>query len=264
MLGNFVENSMTSRLVSVLIGIIGIIGTIASIVGVSSAPAQAILLVLFILCLVAALILFLTSKFDVSTAFSILKVCNALGIRRIFLCGKQSVSSQMTQRLMAARTIRIISVSGQALIKAHKSELVKALKNNSAIIKVLIAEPDSEFVMDVEITESKSRRGQISPEIFQVEALLLEYLKEARDDNTQQLQCGRIELGHYTTHLRNSITICDDQWAWFTPNLPPKRSIETVSFELNSKPDGLLVDCLIHFDRVWELAQRAKKVRILT
>lgn len=155
-----------------------------------------------------------------------------------------------------------MAVSGQAIIKAHKSELVSALES-SALIRVLVAEPLSQFVKDVEEAESASRRGQISPEIVQIDALLREYLSEAKASGRAKGSIGQIWVGHFTTHLRASILVCDDQWCWYTPNIPPKRAVETVSLELIATPAGLLNDCIFHFDRTWSLMETAQRTREL-
>lgn len=169
----------------------------------------------------------------------------------------------MSKKIAAATELRIMSVSGQAIIKAHKAELVSALRDNAALIRVLVAEPHSQFVKDVEEAESANRRGQVSLEIEQVEALLREYRAEAVASGQVQGRMGSVWMGHFTTHLRASLLVCDDKWCWYTPSLPPKRSVETFSLELVASPSGLLNDCISHFDTVWNLMKAAHRTREL-
>jgi hypothetical protein len=189
--------------------------------------------------------------------------CSSLGIRRVYAKGKQSTESLMSEKIAAASVLRIMAVSGQSLIKGHKEELVAALRDRSAVIQVLVAEPYSQFVDDVEKTESMDRVGQISPEITQTDALLREYLAEARESTKGKKQIGRVLVGNFTTHLRASILVCDDQWCWYKPNIPPKRAVETFSLELIEQPSGLLRDCIIHFERIWKLMEDAGRTREL-
>ena len=162
----------------------------------------------------------------------------------------------MSERIAAARNIRIMAVSAQTVIKGNRDAIVSALRDKAASIQVLLARPNSKFVKDVERVESPTRSGHISNEILQTKALLEEYLIKAKESADSSVNIGTVEVRHYSSHLRASILVCDDQWCWYTPNLPPKRSIETFSLELAPAASGLINDCISHFDRVWDLMGR--------
>jgi hypothetical protein len=250
---------MANRAIESLMGAIGIIGAIASIIALPPGPTRLTFVSLFVLCFAAAAALFISARFDLVASSRILHQCKKLGINRIFGPGQLMSESNMPERLAKAKTIRICIVSGDSLIRTYKTDLVIALQR-AAVIKVLHATHGSQFVSDCEIMESPTRVGHIHATIRQVEALLEEILTEARAGMDNNVQCGRILIGHYTTHLRASLTIADNHWGWYTPNLPPKRAIEMPSFELKATPTGLLTNCLKHFDRVWELVEAADGV----
>jgi hypothetical protein len=201
----------------------------------------------------------LSYTISLASAWSILCSCKSLGIQKIIEKGKSA--QHPSEHIAKARTIKIIAVSAQTLIKQHKQEIVDALCSQNAEVSVLLAQPNSVFVRDVEESESDSRVGQISPEIEQTKNLLLEYLKDAA--SKAKKKTGMVQIGHYGTHLRCSLVLCDDKWGLLTLNLPPKRAVETVSFELTSTPEGLLIDCLNHFNRTWEWAKKMNQVQEL-
>jgi len=66
----------------------------------------------------------------------------------------------------------------------------------------------------------------------------------------------KVEIGYYTTQLRSSLILCDDDWGWLTLNLPPKRAVQSASLELSQANNGLLRDCIDHFERCWEIVEQ--------
>jgi hypothetical protein len=185
---------------------------------------------------------------------------DTLGIQNIHLPGKNK--ERLADQLERADRIRIMSVNAQLFIRSNKQQFVRAIQRG-AQIELLIATAGSEFVRDIEEVESLHRTGQISLEIKQIETLLREYVEDAVETMPKNIT-PKVFLGYFTTHLRSSITICDDTWAMLTLNLPPKRSVETTSFELENRKDGLLNDVIAHFNKAWSLSVKNNRVTRIT
>jgi hypothetical protein len=150
-----------------------------------------------------------------------------------------------------SRIVRIIQTSGIGLTRNLKTAMIAALKHPETKIQVLIARSDGDFIKEVELIESPDRVGFIVPEIASVEGILKEYVHEAKHKYGGQ-EIGKIHLGHFNTHFRSSLLICDDRWCWMTLILPPMRAPESVSFELEQSNSPLIDDCIRHFDEVWK------------
>ncbi|MCJ7457170.1 hypothetical protein MUP07_10610 [Candidatus Bathyarchaeota archaeon] len=241
---------------------IGVLGTLVSILSMNASFLRDVFLLVFSLMALAGVLDWLADAVSLSSSWSILRTCKRLGIKRIH---ETPGGQTMSRHIEKSRIIRIMAVSAQSLIKSHKRAIVTSLRDNSAHVMILLATPRSEFVADLEKSESSSRMGQISPEIEQVERLLSECAQEASAAR-QHGTVGAVDIGHYRTHLRCSLVLCDDSWGWITLNLAPKRAVELVSFELCSMTTGtgLLADCTAHFDRVWSLIQAENGVRRIT
>ena len=233
----------------------GVFGALGALLGLPEGPARTVLLALFLLILAIGAFAFLLSIMPFRSAYNILFSCKRLGIDNIHCRGDRG-GVRMLRHLRQARRIRIMAVSGLLLIRHIKEEIVTALREKGASVQVLVATPDSGFVQDVEQAESPMRQGQISPEIQQIERLLAEYLAEALGGRSPSTVPCSIEIGHYSTHLRCSLILCDDKWGWVTINMAPKRAIELPSFELRGARGGFLEDCLKHFEQTWVLVSQ--------
>jgi len=241
-------------LIPVILAIIGILGTFTSIYVMPDTIERTFFLLIFWLLLCACLFGWLLQKIDIVNAWSNLRQCKQLGICRIYSTSQlESPCTQMAQ----AKNIRIMAVSANALIKQRKNEIISALREHRSFIRVLLAQPNSQFVLDVEESESVHRIGQISPEIDNVKKLLSEYVEEAATGKRIE-EIGEIKIGYYSTSLRSSLILCDDSWGWVTLNLPPKRAVQSASLELFHVDGGLLNDCIKHFDRCWEIVEQRK------
>jgi hypothetical protein len=118
-------------------------------------------------------------------------------------------------------------------------------------------------VEDVEEAESVyvARGLSISEEIATTRTRIVEALSEA---SVETASPGEAALGFYTTHLRSTLVICDDQWGWITITLPPLRATETMSMELIEAGGRSLVRaCVAHFDRVWTIVSRRGDVTMI-
>ena len=248
------------RIASGLILILGIIGTF---VAVLSIPDVALKYTAFAGCLlisITALYFFISAYIDIGTAFRNLKAIKELKVHRLYTDGA-SANERIRVAVREAKTIRIIVVSGEGLVKVLKNEIIYALQKNAASIRVLLATANSDFVSDVEESESIERIGNISPEIRKVESMLIEYLREAKLSATEHGVIGQVKLAHYRTHLRNSIILCDNSWGWLTLNLPPIRAVQSPSFELKYAHNSLFTICSQHFEKTWDLMNSKDNVK---
>lgn len=239
------------RFAPIALAIVGVFGSLASIYALPSGMLSTSVLLLSIALTLASVIAILSSELDIVSAWGILTACKALGIRRIFYA--QSTLA-MNARVSQASQIRIMAVSAEGLVKHLRNNIISALTSKRSFIRVILAEPGSQFVSDIEESESRYRLGQITPEIDKVEKLLSECFEEALSGRSRE-EVGTIWMGHYTTHLRSSLVLCDQSWGWLTLNLPPRRAVQSASLELGPSSDGLLTHSVEHFDRTWDIVQ---------
>jgi hypothetical protein len=184
----------------------------------------------------------------------LLKPCARLGIKQVSVDGV--AGPDMRENLARARTTRIMSTSAVRLLEIYRQSFIEALRNGGRI-KVLIPDPQGNFLTDVEESESAHgpRGVKISDEITVVRNRLLDIYSEAATSSANQPpgSLGTVEIGYFTTHLRSTLVLCDDHWGWLTLTLPPTRAPETASLVLNGGDRSLLGVCIRHFERTWEI-----------
>jgi len=212
-----------------------------------------------IILIIACVLSTIATKICLQSAWENLCQLRHLGIQRIYPTGDDD---RIGTQIENARKIRMMYISGNIFLKRRKKEFLKAITEQKALIRVLVAAPKSNFVSDIEEIESSYRLGQISPEITNTEALLKEYMIEAVS-NRNATEIGSIEYGYYTTHLRSSLILCDENKGWITLNLPPKRSAQSVTLELSAIEEGLLKDCIDHFDKCWQIAEKWGRTHVI-
>lgn len=193
----------------------------------------------------------------------ILNPCRTQGIAKIVPYGKAD-STTMSNNLELSKEIRIMVTSGTRFLDGYRRAISKAIATG-ANVRVLVPKPESELVRDVGESEregdgGKIRGAEISQEIREADARFSEYMDEAKKINSSLT--GGISIGHYTTHLRSTMILCDDKWGWLTITLPPLRASETLSFELHyTESECFLRDCIRHFDRTWEIIESRNDVK---
>lgn len=190
----------------------------------------------------------------------------AVGITRISPDGQ--AGPVMSERLARARHIAIMSTSATRVIEIQKTYLVEALSAGCSL-RLLVPELHSPFLRDVEQSESEDvYREPISEEIVKVRRRLREAVGEAgrlAARRNRAVRSGSVRIGYFTTHLRSTMILVDDQWGWLTLTLPPARAPQTPSFELGSAGQHTLLDaCLRHFDRTWAIVTERGKVDAIT
>lgn len=241
--------------------ILGLVGGLASIFGLQE-PLRTVFLLTFVGVFAAGILAAVAPYMGLTALWRVLPASRRFGIVGVY--GPTVTEQRLSRRLRAAADIAVMAVSAQHLTKRYKEEIVHALATNRARIRVLLAAPGSAFLDDVERMEGETRVGHIGPEVLQTEALLVEYLREARQRVGTTGLIGSAELGYYSTELRASLVLCDRAWGQLTLNLPPKRAVSTASFEIQWAHDGLLRDSVSHFDRAWTRAVAGGRVRTLS
>jgi hypothetical protein len=233
----------------------GFLASYVTVAEMSEGLLKIVLLILFLSVSIIGSMYFLISQLSLITALPNLLMLTKLGIKKIYGNG---IAPNMSRKIASSKEIRIMAVSANVLITNMKNEIIEALHEQRALIRVLLAEPHSEFVLDIEEVESETRSGHISPEIERVKSLLQEYAKEVGKYS------GNIQLAYYSTQLRFSIILCDNNWGWVTLNIPPKRAVQSISFEIYAKEAGLFSDFAKHFDKVWHIMEERNQVVNIT
>jgi hypothetical protein len=242
-----------NTLIVISLGLLGFIANMLSLISVS----EKVKLILAIIFSVSIAIGFGKWLFEtnIKNFFNNFMMIRKLGIRKIYDTGKGS--PDLNKKIKSGTDIKIMVISGDNLIKGLKNEMVYALAEKRSEIKLLIGTPGSEFIQDVENAESRSRKGQISAEIRKVVRYRDEYIAEAKSKAGGKM-IGNFEIRFFNTELRSLITIVDNKWAWITPHFPPARALQSMSFEVVEKNEGLLIKaCVNHFDTIWNSATRS-------
>jgi hypothetical protein len=153
-----------------------------------------------------------------------------------------------------------MSTSAVRFLEIYRRDLVEAV-SRGARLRVLVPQPDSSFALDVDEMESEyTKRRPIGEEIEAIPDRLFDFLAEAR--GIDPATTGSATIGYFSTHLRSTMIICDDDWSWLTVTLPPLRAAETMSMEFERVGgDDLVSACLRHFDRVWRVVSGRGDVR---
>lgn len=252
---------LTSIIWAIVLAIISFLGTMASIVNMDPSSGRTIFIVIALSVFPVGLCVILLLRVIESwkpISLHILRTCKTKGIANIYPTGKGSVA--LAANLSGANDIRIMVTSGLGLFSIHRNEIVRALRDNHAQVRIFIAKPDSEYIRDHEKIEGLTD-GQYNSEIKSVEGVLQKFVNEAESSKEKGRRIGNLFVGYYTTQIKSAMILCGDSWGWLSLFLPPKWPNETTSFELIAAKDGLLSDCITHFDESWKLAEARNLVR---
>lgn len=172
---------------------------------------------------------------------------------------------KLCEKIENARSIKIFTTTGNSLFHSYTSCFAKMLRNNGNL-QVLMPNPESEFLRDVDLLESRGKENSVSKEFHSTIENLGMIWREANSTPCSTL--GKIQIACSRTMLRQTEIICIDKenendiddkkqiWCWVTVTMPPKRasgdslSIECQAFRRN---DGSLADWAnTNFNRSWE------------
>lgn len=245
---------------SICLSIAYVIGTVATVLSAPSAVKDTAVKALVVLGLIYLIgLLWIANRyFGVARARRIL-----IGAQQVGLINLQKDrlhgSNLIKENLKNAKMIRLFGVSGNHAIPDYGEELRHALADNASTLLVIFAMQGG-LVYDEDI-EAKKQSGineSVIKDVAASCALLSEYLREASSiAQRSERVVGTIEVGFFDIHNRVPMLICDSCYAAFHLSLPPKRSNESVFFEVEggeSVPlkDGRLIhDLITHFDLNW-------------
>lgn len=245
-----------------LLTVLGVVGVIATIRLAPDTPEKVFYEAVVAVLTAGAALYWVVSSFFHPHAFSILKACKTLGISAIHVDGKGG--EPFRQRIASARNIKIIAPTLNAAVREFRNELVAALADGSAAVTILLGAPGSEFLADLDEVEGRPAADDLSDEVSKTEATLRKCLDEAKRRATGRNREGKITVGHYRTHFRGCLFICDDKWAWLTLSLPPQRPCDTPTLELEGDQTELLRLCREHFDRALKIAESRRLVHAIS
>ena len=252
------RNKIIAGFLFTLFGVLGVFATLISI------PDELkfwkiFFLVAGIVLIILAAFFFISYYFNISNAFSILRISKIIGIKSIYEKGLGR--DELKNRLKKARNIKMITTSGLVFFRTCEEEIISALINN-ARISLILSKNDSEFIKETEKIENRSN-GEIKDELKQVSVILSRFKVEA-SKRTNNQTTGVINVKYFNTHLRLPMILVDDEYLWLTLTLPPQKSTQSHSIEIIKKDSSLLINCNKHFDELWASLPDDKEINKMT
>jgi hypothetical protein len=92
------------------------------------------------------------------------KVLDELGVARVYATAKED-DAYLSQRIERAKRIRILAVNAEMLLRNLPTPFKNALKGNTTL-EVLVADPDSQLVDEMERMELADGGRQSAPQYF--------------------------------------------------------------------------------------------------
>ncbi len=200
------------------------------------------------------------------------------GISDIYLDGNIPDAIFRNRLMTETKTLKIIHTTGRGFIE-HFSDVLTEFVAKGGNIRMLYAEPGSDFLEDVQQIEIDNDERPKGEDIHHEFSKLMSQLNlimhnAAKITDASENGIGNIQFGFCSTYFRTSIIICEkkhylDDWGWVTMTLPPVKSQKTVSFEAinlysQDKNNKILIRrAKDHFNAVWKVAQDRGEVFLL-
>lgn len=196
-----------------------------------------------------------------------LRAVNSLGICSIAVGSAER--NILSEKIENAKHIKIFTTTGSTLFHNYISQFSKMLRNNGTL-QVLLPNPESEFLRDVELVEERDN-NPISREFSATTSNLRKIWLEASRTPCDTL--GKIQIGCAHTMLRQTEIICIDKenenddddkqiWCWVTMTMPPFRAgADLPSFECHTTKSAKSRDLSLagmtnhSFNRSWEVSE---------
>lgn len=164
-----------------------------------------------------------------------------------------------TAMIQSARKLDLLAISHRGFFHL-KHDVVYAIKNNNAVIRVLILHPESLFVQEREKQEGiEARGGQIVKECEATITIVTEMINQIIEENHSCAEKGKKRtLGSVELRTFNTMPYCScmitDKSILYMPYLIHERVGFTPSFEL--RITGVIAQHIQdHFDYLWKHAQ---------
>lgn len=176
----------------------------------------------------------------------------ALGISEIWAEGRQSMDRRR-DLFKRAKTLAAVSVSEYTWIYATTDILRNLLLEKGCHMRLLLATPDSDFVVLREKREGESRRNAISAEINATIGLFKDMVQEvdiARSNRAKGI--GTLEIRFCQADIPGKIIIVNESVIHWIPPILPARSSHMPAFEVQASTESsasrLLLRC---FETLW-------------
>jgi hypothetical protein len=236
---------------TVISGAIGLVGIVASLTPFVQTTGL-LTTVVPMICGAAILAGFMVLD-DMVRGFKALRlVKNAenLGIRNVSRsdAAHDLIIRDYMERNKPVKELRLMLYGGGGLKTLCESGyLKKIVVEDKAVVKIILASPDSDFIRELEEIEGEA--GRIRRGVEQTTESIKRVLKEARQEHV----VGSITIRHYNTQIRSALTLINDEAGFLTLSLAPSFGPTTASLELfNNGEDSLFGKCSKHFNAVWE------------
>ena len=154
-----------------------------------------------------------------------------------------------------AEQIKILFTSGAKFFRELQESLREALADG-AIVQILLATPDSDFVKEIEAMQKNPSKGSRT---FNNISREIEEVKETLRFLCEDIPGSQLYIGHFNTQYRGNITIIDDKVVFYNPVLAPRPSARLITV----KAEGFMLDdCIVHFDTLYRLLDEQGKVQL--
>jgi len=177
--------------------------------------------------------------------------------------------------LSSADRLMLCYTTGNAFAAGNR-DLLADFVSMGGNIQLLCCKPYTKEMYDIQKLEETEHgnREQIHRELFEVYNLLQNVYSKACEkyERGEGREPGKFQIGFMSTLFRSSFLIASSsenskKVGWFTVTLPPAKSRETVTFEIESDAavsaqNNLLSRCSEHFEHVWNYS--ASKGEVIT
>ncbi|MBT6005723.1 MAG: hypothetical protein HOG79_08390 [Prolixibacteraceae bacterium] len=225
--------------------------------GILRLPTHYIIILLTSLLIAIILLIFIKFKSNIKTKEL---SNNKLGFVKFLEKGTSDLLTY-NELIEESKNIKLMFVSASYFLTTFYNELRKSLIKGGDI-QLLLASPNSSFVNDINEIENRKDTNGISQEINLSIERLKQLVSEARKESRLPSTGNATEYGFYNTHLRSSLIIIDNKYCFVIPNVPPKRTRESLGFFFNldnTSDDNPSSYYLYHFDSLFcELKEKNK------
>lgn len=192
---------------------------------------------------------------------SVLKASQAKGIHSIQFGRFTATDDARLEHLIISSThIKVMMINANRFLDIFRDSLVHFLSKPNVKFQLLMANEDSDFYYELSdlispiFNQDSQNKGLV--QFAQKRANVILDESGNKDDKA-------LEIRKYNTQFRLPIIIFDNKYVHLTINLPPRESSFGMTFEIHSNANmhknkadtSYLVDCIKHFDEVWERSQ---------
>ncbi|MCR4649400.1 MAG: DUF4062 domain-containing protein [Lachnospiraceae bacterium] len=191
----------------------------------------------------------------------------AAGIREISLNG-YGFGEKLSKKLKGAKELDLFYTTGRQFIVTNQSTLASFIASGGKL-RFLCGFPNEDFLSYVAAVEEEKfgERKDIHKE-FELVIETLQHIYSSAYAKCKEKNCedkiGEILVANSRTMFRTSILGVkyskNEMWGWITLTLPPEKSVDMISIELNypseHNEENLLKTVFAHFDGVWKISEK--------